>query len=53
MKVGRGLFIEKTSPLYFRLNSLYFRLNFNLDFLLDLYLGLNLILLDLRLNVNF
>jgi len=39
---GRGLFIEETSLLHVRSN-----------FDLDLLLGLNLIWLDLRLDVNF
>ena len=43
MKGGGGLFIEKTS----------LHLRSNLDLLLGLNLGLNLIWLDLRLDVNF
>jgi len=46
MRGIRGLFIEKT-PL------LHLISNFDFDFLLGLHLGLNLIRLNLRLDVNF
>ena len=42
---GRGLFIEK--------NPFHLRSNLDLDFLLGLYLSLNLIWLDLGLDVTF
>ena len=42
---SRGLFTKKP--------ALHLRLNIDLDFLLGLYLGLNLIRLDLKLDVDF
>jgi len=45
IKGGRGLFIEQT--------PVHLRSNFDFDLLLGLYLGLNLIWFDLRLDVNF
>jgi len=42
-----GLFIEKKKT------PVHLRLNVDLDFLLGLYMDLNLIQFDLRLDVNF